>query len=281
MDTEESKLREEVRKEIFEGESPSIVEPIPEEQVKDVEKADPYAGVPPAVRETLESITNQLGGLRNIDNRLKQTESRIGAITNQVAKEKKEAEEAERNKPSKEDIAAALKSEEAWDEMKEDFPEIAEAVSSKINKNTDSLKGLKKDIDLLRSTQKPVNNQVNKDLDVRLLTLFHPDWKKTVQTNEYKTWLSTQPIHVRRQAASGKTAEDGISVLNSFKKSKPSKNLSDIVSQRKSRLETNVTSPNKHKQTKIKAEADMSEAELRQTVWNELKAERERKSGSR
>ena len=58
MSEEERTMRDEVFSEVFEGKEPEIIE----EEVVEEKPEDPWTGVNPALRQTLESLQSRMGG---------------------------------------------------------------------------------------------------------------------------------------------------------------------------------------------------------------------------
>jgi len=246
--------------EVFEGTPPVIAEE-PEETIEPEE--DPLAGLDPAMQSFMQGVNEKLeklGMLDGIETRLKQNEKRVGAITNKEAERIKAAQDAEKNKPTEEEVKAALETDQEWEQFEKEFPDMAKAIDLKLASKTKgavSIEEMRKEISGIKQ-EAPVNPA---DLEVRLVGIKHPTWEKTIRTPEYKGWLSTQPKETQQKAAYGKSAEEAIDVLDQFKdrvKATPS-----ITDQRKKRLAMSVDPSNKHQKKKPKAPGDMSIEEIR------------------
>ncbi|NCC59141.1 MAG: hypothetical protein EOM17_16240, partial [Synergistales bacterium] len=124
-EAEEKALRESAYNDEREPEVTPPPEAEPEPKQETVED-DPWAGVPPALREQIQSISDRVGAIDNLDYRLKQTERRLGSVQNEFYAAQKAAKE-QPDGPTPEQLEKASKSQKKWDEMKEEFPDIADA----------------------------------------------------------------------------------------------------------------------------------------------------------
>lgn len=290
---EEQALREEVFAEVFDGEVPeTAAEPDEEsddtenqEDTQDVEDTqedsnedeDPMAGIPAALRDQIEGISNRLNTLGVIEERLKQTERRIGSIQNEFHAAKQAASEKKADAPTEEEIAAAAKNKADWDELKEDFPEWAAAIESKLaatsaelTKKLPNVSDLQKGLNDIQAKQGSfVSNSV---LEERLLSVIHPGWKDTVKTPEYRDWIGKQSQDIQDRHYKGETADDAAFVLNRFKDFQSNeKSPQEIVAARKKRLErAGSKNIGGHKTKPQKSESEMSEDELRDLEFGRI-----------
>jgi hypothetical protein len=268
---EEAKLRAEVLAEMEaeeSGELPPIVEtPIVETPIVETPPppANPWEGVDPVLKQAFDDLTSKVQTLTATETRLKQAESRIGAITNELHTAKVEAQEA----PSPGQIAAAAASDEKWEALKKDFPEWADAFDSRFDtKLGATVQELK--TTLKAEMAKEIVPPKQDDLEVRLLSVMKPGWRKIIVTPEWSEWLHTQPPEKAAMIHSDK-AEDAISLLTEFEKrpQQQAKTASEIAAERKQRLKTSEL-PQGGKATPPKSEQDMSPAELRASIGKEV-----------
>jgi len=283
-EAEEQKIREEARAEVFDGkepvvdETPASTQPegtndvaTPDQDGAAAEKdVDEWAGVNPAVRKQLETISQKVGTLDAMEGRLKQTERRIGSIQNEFHNANQAAKEVE-DAPSKAEMAAAAEDDKAWDELKEDFPEWATAVENKIAAASAGFK--QPDVSDIRENLSSVKDSMvtSEVFEKRLVNLMHPGYEQTIQSPEYTDWITKQPEDVQQKANYGTTADDAVHVLNLFKQSTVThqKTPEEIAAARDKRLENSISTPSGPKSRPPKSEADMSEQELRQTIAKE------------
>lgn len=224
---------------------------------------DPWAGIPDEIKNQLTTTAT----------RLKQAESRIGALTNELHNAKKAAEEAEKA-PTEEQIAAAAKSDEDWAELKEDFPEWANAIQGQFDKIRGEITGITKE-DLAAEAEKikaDLKGETEATIEKAILTYAHPNWEATIAGKDYAEWLKTQPEDVITKTQSSR-AVDAIDVLDRFVGLKgKAKTATEIAEARSKRIKTS-TVPEGKKVNTPKAEADMTDAELRTKVGREVWAD--------
>ena len=247
---------------------------------QDIEK-DPWAGVDPTLRKAFGEMSAKMKELDEVGYRLKQTESRIGALQKQLHEAKK-AEEI-KAAPTKEEIEKAAADETSWSELKEEFPEWASAIDARLAKDKSSLEFEQKKLsDSQATTTKQIEDKIVKlqemteTFEKSLLEVRHPDWEKTIETPEYQGWISKQPEEIKKLTTS-KFAKDAVKVLNEFAKTQNietqnNKSPAEIAAERKQRLKQAVSVDGK-KTKPVKAEIDMDEEELRKKLALEVWAE--------
>jgi hypothetical protein len=150
---------------------------------------DPWEGVAPVVRDTINKLSltaNQIGPAQR---HIKALEDRIAALTS-AGEAAKAATPGPT--PTKGQIADASQSSERWKKIKEDFPEWAEAMEERLAA-------------LQPSTQKPVDIEAlrkewSKDMGLTAeqisqrtralgrLDAKHEDWEETINTPEFLAW---------------------------------------------------------------------------------------------
>jgi len=264
-----------------------VVEPVIEKEP--VVEKDPFAGVDPAIKAMFDDLSTKVTGVTEaLEPRLKQTESRIGAITNRSIVADKAAEVAAAEQaagPTKEQIEAAAKSDEEWEELAKDFPDWATAFDGRVDKKLAELKkqlspgvdreALEAETARLRTEMKDESEQ---GIQRAILSFAHPGWKKDMASEKFTKWLPTQSEEIRAKAnGSVETtdlATDAIFVLDAFKgESKPpAKTAAEIAAEREARL-SNSLLPEGKKATAPKAEAEMTREELRAKIGPEVWAE--------
>lgn len=249
------------------------VETKPEEEPEEKETPDPMKGI----KDTLD----------NINLRLKQNESRVGSLINELKNPTQTKKDTEVESPSKEQIKESIKSEEAWEELKEDFPEWAEAIEGKLAANNAKITGELSKLQGLEDLKKELSSfkeGFDFEIEKRLVGFYHPGWDETVKTEEFNNWLKEQPEEIKSKVNSN-YAKDAIKVLDGFKDYKESstketdkpedkgKTPAEIAAARKSRLSKSQTLKTTHKELPPKSELDMDTKELRnkigKEVWNE------------
>ena len=283
---ETQKVRDKIQAEVFEG-TPAKFEDEPVEPV--VEPVDPAVDpavavepvvepppLPPEMQAIVDSVNKLNGSLTGMEDRIKQTERRVGGITNEFHAAK-EAAATQAKAPTPAEMAEAAKTEEAWTDLKNDFPSWAVAIEGKILAQTSQYVSVD-DFEALRQSVKQTPSVDPNQLETRLVGLIHPDYKTIVADPTYSTWLNSQSDDVQHKAYKGTTAEEAIDVFNQFKASKvpavpvdPSASdalseVAKIKSQKAARLAASTTTNTNHKTIKQKTESEMTEAELREHI---------------
>ena len=207
---------------------------------------DPWAGVPPVVKTTLESITGKLGA---VDSLTKEVKGRMATFQSQLATAQAAAKTVA-VAPTPEQIAAASKSKEKWDSLKNDFPEWTDAMDERFAAEREAtLKAIPKPepVDVAAITR-DVGAAVRTDTaTLRQLVRIdskHPDWEtdiylpdKTGFTPEFATWKATQAPEVQALADSS-NAQDAIKMLDMYYDHRKASERKD---KNKARLDAAVT----------------------------------------
>jgi hypothetical protein len=230
-------------------------------------EADPWAGVPSALREEVEGLRAKVKGLDTIDFRLKQTESRLGSVQNELHAAK-EAAKAVANAPSNAQIAEAAASQGEWNELKEQFPEWTKATEGRLAAERAEILKQLPNTQALRDEIKAESNteleKVKLEMVGHVVALKHPNWREVNDSAEFKQWNaengnrdSFSPIEV-------------IAILDDFAAYKATrKSPKEIAAERKERLELSQTTEGR-RLPPTKSEADMTEAELRAAVAKQV-----------
>jgi len=255
--------REEVRKEVWEGQEANDEE-INVEEIAEVENEEVVDTAPP---EEVDHNAEQLSAINALSEkleahtfRLKQTENRLGGM-NQTILDLKQT-------PTPEQVKKTEKYAKAKEEFKEEFPVFAASL--------DDERALSKtEIDHYRESVQTLEESFNKrledakvEMEVSFVTSRHPEWEQTVKTPEYLAWRPTATPEIQELFASEK-AVDAIKVLDAFEGSKPTKSTAQINKERENRLQENV-SVKGGKATPVKAEDDMTDAEYREYARKQI-----------
>jgi len=291
-DKEAQDYRNEFAKEVFGDDASTAAEPAPiddgekppEKPPENPPEPDPLEGVSPAVKEMLEGMKATVDGLGTIGDRLKQAESRIGSIDNRLSEANKAAASMEKEKkeaPTEAEIEAASKSQEQWDELKEEFPEWAKAVDARFAATSAELdkrsKGLENRLAALeqKGGSPEEVSQLRREFSENIVELKHRDWKKTVNTEEFKTFFSGLDAE-KKALANSVNPMDTIEVLDLFQESQnPSgqRTAAQIKADREARLKSSVNPSSGRTRKPAKTEDDMSDDEYRKKLsgkWEDL-----------
>jgi hypothetical protein len=280
-DEEAKAVRDEINAELYEGKEPVKETDDQKPKTEVIVEEDPWAGVNPTLKKEFEDLRTKAGGVDAMAERLKQAESRIGSITNQLHSEKKAAETVtlqNQPAPTKEQIAAAAQSDEEWNALKEEFPTWGSAVEKKFASERaatlEEIKALKSEISALKSgvPSEEVGKKIEEvkiDLAKQMVSLSHKNWEQTVKTPEFGAWLNSQPAEIKQKCESWNIA-DAISVLDLFDGSKKKKTAAEIAADRKERLNNSQNPSSGRVRQTAKLPDDMTDDEYRKEVAREL-----------
>ena len=270
---EEQEYREQLAAELWEDGDRAEFPAEQEEQQAEPEaapEADPWEGVPAALKQTLEALQSKVSAIDTIGNEVKQWSGRVGAIQRELQLQRNAAEQAAKTvseAPTKQQMAEAAQDDEAWSELKDEFPEWADALEQRTGKLE---RKFSEQIESLRQQQpqSPDLSALRREYDQKLLTVKHPSWKQVVTSPEYNEWLNKQPQDVRQKALESTDALECIEVLDQFTAAKSP--VKDVVDKRKERLASSVSAPSGGRPVRSKSIDDMTPEEYREHVAKQI-----------
>ena len=270
---EEQEYREQLAAELWEDGERAEFPAEQEEQQAEPEaapEADPWEGVPAALKQTLEALQSKVSAIDTIGNEVKQWSGRVGAIQRELQLQRNAAEQAAKTvseAPTKQQMAEAAQDDEAWSELKDEFPEWADALEKRTGKLE---KKFSEQIESLRQQQPqaPDLSALRREYDQKLLTIKHPDWRELVASPEYQEWLNKQPGDVRQKALESTDALECIEVLDQFTAAKSP--VKDVVDKRRERLANSVSAPSGGRPVRSKSIDDMTPEEYREHVAKQI-----------
>ena len=270
---EEQEYREQLAAELWEDAERAEFPAEQEEQQAEPEaapEADPWEGVPAALKQTLEALQSKVSAIDTIGNEVKQWSGRVGAIQRELQLQRNAAEQAAKTvseAPTKQQMAEAAQDDEAWSELKDEFPEWADALEKRTGKLE---KKFSEQIESLRQQQPqaPDLSALRREYDQKLLTIKHPSWQQLVASPEYNEWLNKQPQDVRQKALESTDALECIEVLDQFIAAKSP--VKDVVDKRKERLASSVSAPSGGRPVRSKSIDDMTPEEYREHVAKQI-----------
>ena len=270
---EEQEYREQLAAELWEdGERAEFPAEQEEQQAVPVAAAvaDPWEGVPAALKQTLEALQSKVSAIDTIGNEVKQWSGRVGAIQRELQLQRNAAEQAAKTvseAPTKQQMAEAAQDDEAWSELKDEFPEWADALEKRTGKLE---KKFSEQSESLRQQQPqaPDLSALRREYDQKLLTVKHPDWRELVASPEYQEWLNKQPGDVRQKALESTDALECIEVLDQFTAAKSP--VKDVVDKRRERLANSVSAPSGGRPVRSKSIDDMTPEEYREHVAKQI-----------
>ncbi len=278
----DEEYREKAGEAIFKGEEPPKVaeespteevatEPLKEEIVEPekIEKVPEEVTDPNAAR--WDNLTEMLS---QFDTRIKETVGRVGAIQSTLDASAKQAKEEKNSAPTKEEMEIAAKNKETWDGLRTDFPEWAEAIDAKFAAERAGYPDIEALSENIREkTVAEVKGELSGEfedklqetlaqINERLVTAFHPGWQKTTGKPGFVQWLAGQPADEQQKYYSDDPVQ-AISLLDNWEESQSGKTVAEIKAERQATLDKAAKTETKNKETRPKAEDDMTDDEYR------------------
>lgn len=212
----------------------------PAETVKT--ETDPWAGVDPALKSEFEKVSQKASDL---EHRWRSETGRTGGLQKKINDLERNLQEAlDSQKKGKaavgaEEIKEAMKTPEAWESFKEEYPDIAEAtdaitdfkINSRMSQELEKMRSeynelVEKKFGSLEKTIQPV---VEAEGDRRIERQYeilsapkeeggfgHSDFATIIESQEYKDWVVTLPEAVQELRKS-EHAKDAAFILDLFK----------------------------------------------------------------
>ena len=242
---------------------------------------DPWAGVNPALRQTFEALQAKANLVDTIETRLKRAEGALGAVTNKLHNQGKEAatEIPKDEAPTKEQIDAAAKSAEEWKDLEAEFPEWTKAMNARLAsekaESSKTIQALQNEIKALKeaggSSQdiSTLRDEIIRETNKELLLSRHPDFEQVSKSPDFVEFIKARQ-DLAPKCASWK-ASDAIYVLDQFKSRKKTKSPDQIRQERQQRLSQSAL-PNSTSRSRVSAKSadDMTDDEYRQQVAGEF-----------
>ncbi len=192
-------------------------EPKPEEPEPEVKKDEPVAdiweGASPALKASFDALESQQA---NLVHRLNSDKGRVGALQRKINALEKENEVPQKAKEAEDG--------KQWESLKEDYPEIAQAIESKLASQTAAINTTVQDTvntAIQPLQQAEVTRSTMSELDKLSAPADqggygHEDWYDTRNSPEYNGWIAQQPVPVQEMMSSNNAA-DAAYLLTAFK----------------------------------------------------------------
>lgn len=146
------------------------------------EVADEWAGVPDVLKNRFEKMALDLEKATNIAN---SASGRASKLQSQLAKQ--DITEAEKPKPTGDQIREAMVDKTKRDALREDWGDFAEALDEIDNQVSTAVGS---ELDKLRQEMYSQNNQAQEHLAIqRNLDINHPGWESTISSDNFKNWI--------------------------------------------------------------------------------------------
>lgn len=134
-------------------------------------------------------------------------------------------------------------SDSEWAALKEDFPEIAEAIEKRL---AAAEQGHQSRYQQLEQQFQPIQQQANQQqiqAQYQQLATEHPDYQQVANSVEFKGWVANQPQAIQ-QMMSSDSAADAAYLLSSYKQTQPSESPTDAIkAKRQQQLAQSQTVP--------------------------------------
>lgn len=191
----------------------------------DDEEADPWAEAPDSLREEHLALQKQYSEL---DHRYRSEQGRVPTLNREYSKAKTEitqlrerlaALEGAANTGSNGNDNKDQAEDEAWQSLREEYPEIAQPLEAKLANAESSAKALEQRLADLDADKEEAFYNSQRDS----LSDAHPDWVDVANSGEFHSWVATQPSIVQealsRNAERIENAEEAGFVIEQFKRS--------------------------------------------------------------
>ena len=251
LSTEEvQKMWDEEAKGVMEDlEDPALLAtPEPEPQIEPA-PTDPFQGLPP---ELLAKIDDLQKANEDLKNHVRAAEGRVAAWQREREEQKRLSQVAA---PTQNELAKATANPEKWDQLKQDFPEWAEAmeeyVGSKVGQTSQGVSEEQLNR-LIEDRTDRIRTEAMEAIEYAKLETKHSDWRETINSDEFVKWIGTQPVNVYNLIDSPKAA-DAVKVIDLFKavKAPATTTVAEIKNQRKATLSNAVvTKPGESSKSK-------------------------------
>jgi hypothetical protein len=251
-------------------ETPAI-ESAPAAQTKQPAEVKPAEPAPPTDAERLSAALEEIEKLKT---RQRNVEGHIGGLTSQqkalheTITAAKQAAAQVKDAPTDQQIAAAAKNPEEWDQLKEDFPQWHNATEKFVNAKIATIQAGANAEQVNELVNKQIQEQVGtitKELKAEIvdsaMSVVFPQWKEDINSPAFAEWAKAQPANIQALADSPRVG-DAARMLSLFKEAAKANPVNQLIEQRKSKLENSVAAPRGGKAVLAKTPDQMTPAEL-------------------
>ena len=235
---------------------PQEDEPQEDEPQENEEEFDPKS----LARAIAQLDSNFKSQLRDLNGKFGGLNQQIGTLKSEVAAAKVTA--VSDDAPSKNQIDNASQNLTKWNQLKDDFPEWAEAIEQRFSSQPKQAAPVAKPAEVETKADTRID-----DMALQLETMRtkerHPDFDSVVKSDGFKVFMAGLPVRLQELASSPK-AEDAIFLLDHYKSTAGLKTSQQVVAERQGKLR-NAVSPVRGQATPRRAIVsldDMSEEQL-------------------
>jgi len=161
----------------------------------------------------------------------------IQELSQKVASGSNAREQNQNHEQARESLAQEI-NDSSWEELNEDFPEIAKAVDKRLSNEID--RAIASRLAHVEQTIAPIQQRLHQETinrEYAALDAAHPDWRDVAQSADFGNWLNTQPPTVQNMITSTEAA-DAAWLIDNFKRTTNRSN--NIQQQRQQRLAASV-----------------------------------------
>lgn len=231
------------------------------------EETDPFASLPDAVKAKLAEIDELKQFNQQLMQHVKTAEGRVSAMQREFDIARNAAQNANGSAPSDKQLLDAAKNPEEWEQMKSDFPDLADAwekkMAAELARININAKGLTTEEvgEFVRGQVDAVKVETRRLVEEARIEGKYEDWREIVNTSDFASWFAVQKPEVKALADST-LAKDAIQMLNLFHEAKAN-TATAIKQDRSQRLQAAAGSLPKNRSTPTpRSVDDMSAAEL-------------------
>lgn len=198
---------------------------------------DPYAGLPEPVRTALAAIPQ-------FEQRVRSAEGRVAALQRELA-QRPQAPAPEPEAPRK----------TALDAIRDELPEVVAAIEEARSQSIDT-----------DSLRQQIKAEAMAELQEDLLNDAHPDWAQQVVSQDFQTWLATQPADYQQKVKNTDKARVLSGALSAFSEAKAIADKRQAVQDSRQRRMTAAVAPNSARRAPAKSLDGLTDDEF----WDEI-----------
>jgi hypothetical protein len=242
---------------------------------------DPLAKLPEEVKAAFGKISQLEQANAQLLQHVKTAEGRVAAMQREFAQAKAAQQSVvPQEAPTQGQMSAAAKNPEKWEQLKQDFPEWADAMEEYVAAKLGGVKPAAPGLDpqvvaaFVHQQVSQSKAEMARTIEEARIEGKYDGWKDTVNSTDFVQWFTVQTPEVQALANSP-AARDAIRMLDLFNESKK-RSATDIKQERGARLAAAAT-VRPGQTPPPKTLDDMSPSEL----WNYEAAQREKTRAQR
>lgn len=206
----------------------------------DAEQGEPISDVEKLKRERdywEHRYNSDVGRINAYQRQNQDYQRQIQELSEKVASSSNAREQNQNHEQARESLAQELY-DSSWEELNEDFPEIAKAVDKRLSSQIDQAIAAR--FQQVEQTIAPIQQRLQQETlnrEYAALEAAHPDWRDVSQSNDFGQWLETQPAQVQ-SLINSTSAADAAWLIDNFKRN--TSTAPSLQQQRQQRLAASV-----------------------------------------